>query len=261
MSDEVLIEKSDHITTITLNRPDRLNAISGPMLRELSRQLIQADAERDTRVIVLTGAGRGFCAGLDLQAVGSGGIGSNTGEAPAPSRLDDSPPFVLRRLDTPVLCGLNGPAAGYGMAMALGCDLVVASDTASLSPPIQRGVVPESGGTWLLPRLVGWQKACEIAMLGRKLRADDLERLGLVNLVVPADDFADTLRSWATELAKQAPLAMKATKRTMRLGLDTAFDANAHHVMAEFYGLTRSKDFSEGVNAFLEKREPQYTGH
>jgi enoyl-CoA hydratase/carnithine racemase len=262
MSDEVLVEKSDHIATITLNRPDRLNAISGPMLRELSRQLVRCDAERDTRVIVLTGAGRGFCAGLDLQAVSSGtGIGSNTDAAADPSRLDDSPPFVLRRLDTPVLCGLNGPAAGYGMDMALGCDLVVASDAASLSPPIQRGVVPESGGTWLLPRLVGWQKACEVAMLGRKLRADDLERLGLVNVVVPADDFPKVLHEWATELAKQAPLAMKATKRTMRLGLDTGFDANAHHVMSELYNLFRTKDFNEGVTAFMEKREPQYEGN
>ena len=160
-----------------------------------------------------------------------------------------------------MLCGLNGPAAGYGMDMALGCDLVVASDTASLSPPIQRGVVPESGGTWLLPRLVGWQKASEVALLGRKLKADDLQRLGLVNLVVPEAEFADTLRAWATELAQQAPLAMKATKRTMRLGMDTPFDANGHHVMAELYNLFRTKDFSEGVNAFMEKRQPQYEGH
>src|SRR5690606_24654693 len=117
-----------------------------------------ADAERETRVIVLTGAGRGFCAGLDLQAVGDGGIGSSDRPA-TPSRLDDSPPFVLRRRDTPVLCALNGPAAGYGLDMALGCGLVVPSEDASMSPPIQRGVVPESGGTWLLPHLIGWQKA------------------------------------------------------------------------------------------------------
>ncbi len=259
MTDELLVETADHVATITLNRPDRLNAISGPMLRELSRQLVRCDAERDIRVIVITGAGRGFCAGLDLQAASAGGIGSGGGEG-TPSRLDDSPPFVLRRLDTPVLCGLNGPSAGYGMDMALGCDLILASDAASMSPPIQRGVVPESGGTWLLPRLIGWHKACEVAMLGEKLRADDLLRLGLVNRVVPADEFPDALREWAAQLARQAPLAMRATKRTMRLGLDTTFDANAHHVMAEFYGLTRTKDFAEGVAAFVEKREPQYEG-
>lgn len=261
MTDELLVEKADHITTITLNRPDRLNAISRPMLSELSRQLIRADAETDTRVIVLTGAGRGFCAGLDLQAVGERGVGGgDRGDADVPFRLDDSPPFVLRRLDTPVLCALNGPAAGYGMDMALGCDLVVASEDASMSPPIQRGVVPESGGTWLLPALIGWQKACEVAMLGKKLKADDLLRLGLVNAVAPADTFRDVVAEWATTLAKQAPLAMKATKRTMRLGLDSTFDANAHHVMAEFHVLTRTKDFTEGVNAFLEKREPNYEG-
>lgn len=260
MTDEVLVEKADHIATITLNRPDRLNAISGPMLRELSRVLVECDAERDTRAIVLTGAGRGFCAGLDLQAVSAGGVGSSSDGLP-PMRLDDSPPFVLRRLDTPVLCGLNGASAGYGMDMALGCDLIVASENASMSPPIQRGVVPESGGTWLLPRLIGWQKACEVAMLGEKLGADDLLRLGLVNAVVPADDLADTLREWASRLAAQAPLAMAATKRSMRLGLDATFDANAHHVMAEFRVLSRTKDFAEGVSAFVEKRAPQYEGH
>ncbi|QGG93700.1 enoyl-CoA hydratase/isomerase family protein [Actinomarinicola tropica] len=265
MTDEVLVDTSDHIATITLNRPDRLNAISGPMLRELSRILVECDARRDVRAIVLTGAGRGFCAGLDLQAVSAGGLGGGSDDAGSgggapPTRLDDSPPFVLRRLDTPVLCGLNGPAAGYGMDMALGCDLIVASEHASMSPPIQRGVVPESGGTWLLPRLIGWQRACEVAMLGDKLRADDLARLGLVNAVVPADDFDDTVREWARRLARQAPLAMQATKRSMRLGLDASFDANAHHVMAEFRVLSRTKDFAEGVAAFVEKRDPRYEG-
>jgi enoyl-CoA hydratase/carnithine racemase len=163
-------------------------------------------------------------------------------------------------MDTPVLCALNGPAAGYGMDMALGCDLVVASDAATLVPPIRRGVIPESGGTWLLPRLVGWQKACEITLLGRKLDAAEMQRLGLVNLVVAHDDLEKTVAAWAGELAAQPPLAVKAAKRTMRLGLDATFDANAHHVMAELLGLFRSKDFAEAVSAFVEKRDPTYEG-
>ena len=254
---DVLIDRADHIVTITLNRPDRLNAISGPMLMELARLLVECDGDRDVRAIVLTGAGRGFCAGLDLQDISAG---TGLGGGDTNFRIDDTPPFVLRRLDTPVLCALNGPAAGYGMDLALGCDLVVAADTASFSPPIQRGVIPESGGTWLLPRLIGWHKACEVTLLGRKLDAQQIERLGLANAVVPRDELDETVAQWARELAAQAPLASAAAKRTMRLGLDATFDANAHHVMAELLGLFRTKDFAEGVSAFMEKRPPEYKG-
>ena len=258
---EVLLSCDGHVATITLNRPDRLNAISGPMLADLSRMLVESDADRDVRVVVLTGAGRGFCSGLDLQDVAAGtSIGSSGGGGGGGFRLDDSPPFVLRRLDTPVLCALNGPAAGYGMDLALGCDMIVAADSATFVPPIRRGVIPESGGTWLLPRLVGWHKACEITLLGRKLDAGDMQRLGLVNVVVPQAELEQTMAGWAKELADQAPLAVRAAKRTMRLGLDTGFDANAHHVMSELAGLFRSKDFAEAVTAFMEKRDPDYQG-
>lgn len=258
---EVLLTRDGHVATITLNRPDRLNAISVPMLVDLGRLLVECDGDRDVRVIVLTGAGRGFCSGLDLQDVAAGtGIGSGGGGGGGNLRVDDSPPFVLRRMDTPVVCALNGPAAGYGMDLALGCDLVIASDTASFTPPVKRGVIPESGGTWLLPRLIGWQKACEVTLLARKLDAPEMARLGLVNVVVPHDDFEKTVAEWVAELASQPPLAVAAAKRTMRLGLDSPFEANAHHVLAELMGLFRSKDFGEAVSAFLEKREPTYEG-
>ncbi len=258
---EVLMSRDGHVATITLNRPDRLNAISGPMLAGLGRMLVECDGDRDVRVVVLTGAGRGFCSGLDLQDVAGGqGIGSGGDAGTGAFRLDDTPPFVLRRMDTPVLCALNGPAAGYGMDLALGCDLILASDAATFVPPTRRGVIPESGGTWLLPRLVGWQKACEITFLGRKLDATEMQRLGLVNLVVAHDDLDHTVAAWAKEVADQAPLAINAAKRTMRLGLDATFDANAHHVMAELLGLFRSKDFGEAVTAFMEKRDPAYEG-
>jgi enoyl-CoA hydratase/carnithine racemase len=261
MSD-VTLSRDGHVATITLNRPDRLNAISVPMLVDLAAMLADCDGDRDVRVIVLTGAGRGFCSGLDLQDVAAGtGIGSGGGAGTGNMRVDDSPPFVLRRIDTPTLCALNGPAAGYGMDLALGCDLVIASDRASFTPPVRRGVIPESGGTWLLPRLVGWQKACEITFLARKLDSAEMQRLGLVNLVVPHDELDATVAAWAGELAAQPPLAVSAAKRTMRLGLDSTFDANAHHVLAELMGLFRSKDFGEAVTAFLEKRDPVYEGH
>jgi enoyl-CoA hydratase/carnithine racemase len=257
---DVLLTHEGHVATITLNRPDRLNAISPEMIVELGRMLVACDEDRDTRVVVLTGAGRGFCSGLDLQDLSAGtGIGSG-GSTGLSAGVSDTAPFVLRRIDVPVVCGLNGPAAGYGMDLALGCDLVIASDTASFTPPVRRGVIPESGGTWLLPRLVGWHKACEVTMLGRKLDAGELERLGLVNVVVPHDEHAATVAAWAEELAAQPPLAVAAAKRTMRLGLDTTFEANAHHVLAELMGLFRTKDFGEAVAAFMERRPPTYQG-
>jgi enoyl-CoA hydratase/carnithine racemase len=258
---DVLLTRDGHVATITLNRPDRLNAISVPMLVDLAAALVECDGDRGVRAIVLTGAGRGFCSGLDLQDVAAGtGIGSGAAGGAGNLRIDDSPPFVLRRMDTPVVCALNGPAAGYGMDLALGCDLVLASDTASFTPPVKRGVIPESGGTWLLPRLIGWQKACEVTFLARKLDAADMLRLGLVNAVVPHDDFDKTVAEWMGELAAQPPLAVAAAKRTMRLGLDSPFDANAHHVLSELMGLFRSKDFAESVAAFMEKRDPVYEG-
>lgn len=258
---EVLCEREGHVATITLHRPDRLNAISMPMLQELGRLLLDCDADRSVRAIVLTGAGRGFCSGLDLQDLAAGtGIGSGGGNGLGETRVDETPPFVLRRLDVPVIARLNGPAAGYGMDLALSCDAVIASETASFTPPVLRGVVPESGGTWLLPRLVGWHKACEVSLFGRKLDASELLRLGLVNAVVPEADLDATVERWAADAAAQPPLAVRAAKRTMRLGLDTTFEANTHHVLSELMGLFRTKDFGEAVTAHLEKRPPNYEG-
>ena len=261
---DILLETEDHITTITLNRPDRLNAITGEMLLGLSDALLHADRDPDVRVIVLTGAGRGFCAGLDLKDVSSGssditGGGGGSGAASA-LKIGEMPPFVLHRIDTPVICALNGPASGYGMDLALGCDFVIASDQALLAPPVKRGVVPESGGTWLLPRLIGWHKACEVTLMARRLDATEIERLGLANKVVPHETLEKEVRAWAEELASNAPLAVAAAKRSMRLGLEESFEANGFHVMAELLQLFRSEDFREGVASFVEKREPHYKG-
>ena len=262
---DLTTDLSAHVLTITLNRPERMNAISGDMLSGLAEALRTADAEPGVRCIVLTGAGRGFCSGLDLQDVGRSGGGSGLADAAsrqgqANVRIDDLPPMVLRRIDTPILCAMNGPAAGYGMDLALGCDMILASDRSKMICPVRRGVVPESGGTWLLPRLVGWQKASEILFLGRPLEAPQLLEMGLVNRVVEHERLTAEARSWAEEIAANAPLAIAATKRTMRLGLDSSFEANAHHVMAELMQLFRTKDFAEALAAFLEKRDANFIG-
>ncbi|MGH0033835.1 MAG: enoyl-CoA hydratase/isomerase family protein [Myxococcota bacterium] len=256
---DLLVETRDHVTTITLNRPERLNAISGAMLTRLSEELLRCDRDPDVRVILLTGAGRGFCSGLDLKDAAAGGPGDPAAGADA-LKIGEMPPFVLHRIDTPVVCALNGPASGYGMDMALSCDFVLASDRASFAPPVRRGVVPESGGTWLLPRLVGWQKASEVILLARKLDAGEIDRLGLANRIVPHDELLSVAWDWAVELAANAPLAVAAAKRSMRLGLESSFDANAYHVMGELLQLFRTEDFREGLQAFMEKRTPTYRG-
>jgi enoyl-CoA hydratase/carnithine racemase len=261
---DLLYDVSDKIATITLNRPDRLNAISGGMLASFSDAFREADRDRSVRVIILTGAGRGFCAGLDLKEQGdSANSNSINGAGGLPSKFDlsNSPPIVLHQTDKPVICALNGAAAGYGLDIALGCDIRIAAEGAKLAAVFtKRGVLPESGGTWLLPRLVGWAKAAEIAFTGRVLSAQESLALGLVNSVVPAASLMADARALAAEIARNAPMAVQATKRMMRLSLDETFEANVHHVYLQLLPLFRSKDFSEGVRAFTEKREPVFEG-
>jgi enoyl-CoA hydratase/carnithine racemase len=257
VSEEVLYEHDGSVATITMNRPERLNAINTAMLDGLSRFLQRADGDRRVRAIILTGAGRGFCSGLDLQSVPGGA--QDTGSS-GQANINEHPPFVLRRIDTPVVCALNGPASGYGMDLALGSDIVIASEHAVFVSPVRRSLIAESGGTWLLPRLIGWHKACEVVLTARRLDASEIERLGLANVVVAHDDLMKTARQWADEIASNPPLAVRAAKRTMRYGLDSTFEANANQMMAELRHLMRTRDFEEGVASFVEKRDPHFEG-
>jgi enoyl-CoA hydratase/carnithine racemase len=263
---EVLYDVADHVGTITLNAPDRLNTISGPMLEQLSARLLDADRNQDVRVVVITGAGRAFCAGLDLAAQMSGPKGNlgNLGSLDAnPGEIDlrSAPPIVLHQLDTPTICSLNGGAAGYGLDLALGCDLRIAAESAKLNPGFaKRGILPESGGTWLLPRLVGYPKAAEIALTGRTLLAKEAHELGLVNRVVPDADLPAATADLAAEISANAPLAVRAIKRMMRMAETETFEQNVHHVFLQLLPLFRTQDFQEGVAAFMEKRTPRFEG-
>jgi enoyl-CoA hydratase/carnithine racemase len=263
-SNEVLYDVADGIATLTLNRPDRMNAISGPMLARLSELLLQANADPKVRVVILTGAGRAFCVGLDLvDATQGSGIGS-AASVQAPSvnlDLRTAPPTVLFAMDKPTICALNGAAAGYGLDTALGCDMRIMGESGKLAAAfVKRGVVPESGGTWILPRLLGWAKAAELIFTGRTLSAAESLSLGLANEVVPDAELAARARAVAREIADNAPLAVQSAKRLMRMGLSESFNDHVHHVYLQFLQLVRTQDFREGMTSFLEKRPADFQG-
>jgi enoyl-CoA hydratase/carnithine racemase len=261
---EVLYAVADRIATITLNRPERMNTISGPMLNQLTQRLLEADADREVRVVILTGTGRAFCAGLDLTEVTrpaeSGGITAGAGNA-VDLDLRNTPPTVLFNMGKPTICALNGSAAGYGMDTALGCDIRVMAKGAKMAAAFtKRGIVPESGGTWFLPRLIGWSKAAELIFTGRTLSADQCVEMGLVSAAVPDAELAEAARNLALEIAANAPLAVQASKKMMRMGLDETFNDHVHHVFLQLLPLMRSKDAAEGMRAFMEKRPAEFTG-
>lgn len=262
-SPEVLYDVDGHVATITLNRPQRRNAITMRMLGELTVALRRADDDADVRCVLVTGAGAGFCSGLDLkEAAGGGGIaGAASGTDAAALDVGELPTVVLQEMDTPILAVINGAAAGYGLDLAFGCDMRIIAASALLLPGFaRRGVVPESGGTWYLPRLVGWSKACRITFLGRDLDAVEAHALGIVDEVVPDAELLDTAHAWAAEIAANAPLAITAMKRLFRDGLGEEFRPHTERVLAETFRLFGTEDFREGVTAFVEKREPRFTG-
>lgn len=265
---ECLYEVSDHVATITLNRPHRRNAISMRMLVQLTQALLDAEADPDVRVVVLTGAGAGFCAGLDIKdALAGTGIGGGGQVNPGGDggglgvNTRDLPTVVLHEMDTPVVAAINGAAAGYGLDLALGCDIRIMDASARLIPAFaKRAIVPESGGTWYLPRLVGWARAAEIGFLGRDLDARRSQELGLVNLVTPEGDALRVANEWAAEIAANAPLAIRAMKKLFRFGLSESFQAHSDHVLSSLKELMATGDFQEGLLSFIEKRPPEFRG-
>ena len=231
------------------------------MLNALTERLLEADADVDVRAIIITGAGKFFCAGLDLRGSDITKNLSENKSSPATLNLRNTPPTVLHNLDTPTIAALNGSAAGYGMDLALGCDIRIMSEDAKLAAAFTaRGVVPESGGTWILPRLIGWSRASEIIFTGKTLTAAECKDMGLVSRTANNNEVYAEARQTAKEIATNAPLAVQASKRMMRMSMNETFNDHVHHVFLQLLPLFQSEDFKEGMASFMERRPPDFKG-
>lgn len=263
MDDVLREDRSGAVVTLTLNRPDSLNALDAALVAALRDRLVALDADPQVRAIVLTGGGRAFCAGADVRALAAH---SGDGTSPAANRnrmrtQSQALAAALLGVEKPVVAAVKGACAGAGMGLALACDVVLAGQSAAFTVAfVRRGLVPDYGVTWLLPRLVGLRVAKELCLLGETVDAERAAALGLVSQVVPDADLAEAAAALAARLAEGPTLALGLTKslltssfdRDAASGLDREFTAQA----LAFAG----DDAAEGAASFLEKRPPRFTG-
>ncbi|MET9606291.1 enoyl-CoA hydratase-related protein [Streptomyces sp. NPDC006512] len=262
-SDEVLHRIESSVSWITLNRPDAMNAVTWGQRERVIALLTEASADPAVRAVVVTATGKGFCAGADLRSTGPTAGGDRiAGDVTRMIRLG-AQRLITAVLDCekPVIAAVNGTAAGIGAHLALACDLVIASESARfIEVFVRRGLVPDGGGAYLLPRLLGPQKAKELLFFGDAVPAADAARLGLVNKVVPAEDLEATARAWAERLAQGPTRALALTKQLVNASLDgDRASALAAEATAQELNMTTA-DATEGVASFVERRTPKYLG-
>lgn len=261
----IRLEVAERVATLTLNRPERLNSFNEQMHQEVRAALAEVQAGRtagEVRALLLTGAGRGFCAGQDLsdRAVAAADEAPDLGA----SIERNYKPLVttLRALELPVICAVNGVAAGAGANLALACDLVFAARSASFIQSFAKlGLIPDTGGTWILPRLVGPARALGLALLGDKLAAEQAEAWGLIWKCVDDEALLPTVRELAARLASGPTFGFARTKEAIWSSSTRGFDAQLDLERDLMRACGRSADYREGVAAFMEKRAPQFKGN
>ncbi|MDB5081453.1 MAG: Enoyl-CoA hydratase [Chloroflexi bacterium] len=253
------------VRSITLNRPEKLNAINDRLSNELPAAIEQASHDDGVRVLVVTGAGRGFCAGLDLDpAVMAEHLAAvNRGRA---ERLDDlgwvgRMALALVNCDKPVIAALNGPAAGAGLGLALGADIRLMSSKAVVTTGyIRRGLAPDAGVSYFLPRLVGLSRATELILTARDVNAEEAERIGLVSKIIPVENFGAAVAEYAAQLASGPPVALTLTKRLLTASLDRDLPTQLRSEYAAILKCFQTADLAEAMRAFMEKRKPEFKG-
>jgi len=259
--EQIILEKEGGVATITLNRPEANNALTPKMFQELYDALDGIRLDQETKVVLLTGAGKSFCAGGDIKELVPI-LRKNPAECRSFFReLMHRTYLAIWNLEKPVIAAVNGVAAGGGCDLALLCDLRIASQDARLSEIyISIGAIPDSGGAWLLPRLTGLAKACELIFSGEIIDANEAERIGLVNRVVPAEELDQAAKAMALKLAKGPSLALGLAKSAIHEGLAMNLDQALESVAARMSICLQTEDVTEGLNAFLDRRNPQFEG-
>jgi 2-(1,2-epoxy-1,2-dihydrophenyl)acetyl-CoA isomerase len=254
----ILFEIKNGVAVITLNRPEKFNAFNREMAFQLQKVLDEAAADKLVRCIFMTGSGKAFCSGQDLAEL----IKEN---APGFEKIlaEHLNPLLLRirNIPKPVLCAVNGVAAGAGANLALACDIVVARESASFIQAFSRiGLIPDCGGTFLLPRLIGFQRASALMMLGDKLGAPDAERIGMIYRVFPDKSFPEEAMEMAEKLAQMPTRGLALTKQALNASFANTLEGQLKLENQLQNTAGHSTDYKEGINAFLEKRVPVFTG-
>ncbi len=254
----ILFEIRDQVAFITLNRPEKMNAFTREMALLLQSKLDECASLHEVRAVFITGAGRTFSAGQDLAEVVDP-------EGPGMAKIlsEHYNPLVtrIRNLPKPVIAAVNGVAAGAGANLALCCDIVVAAKSASFIQAFSKiGLIPDTGGTWWLPRLVGWQKAAGIAFLGDKISAENAEKMGMLYAVYSDEEFTGAARALAAVLAQMPTRALALTKHALNYSATNTLEAQLQLEDELQQKAAETKDHAEGVNAFLNKRAPQFKG-
>jgi len=253
--ENVIVEKDGPLAVVTLNRPQALNALSYALVKDLSLAMQELDGDAEVRVIIVTGGEKVFAAGADIKEMAERG--------PFDERLHERLHYrdLINKISKPVIAAVSGFALGGGCELAMSCDIIIASETARFGQPeVNLGIIPGSGGTQRLTRLVGKHRAMELILTGDIINAADAERLGLVNRVVPVELFLEEAKSVAKKIAAKPPLAIKAAKEAVLKSANTSLDEGLEFERKSFYLLFASEDRAEGMKAFLEKRKAEFKG-
>ena len=257
----ILLEKKDGVATVTLNRPEKYNAFAGRMRQEIVEVIDDVAGDRKVRAVVITGAGKAFCVGGDVNEFVSGTTKALEASVSSERHAMCKAALTINSMEKPVIASVNGVAAGGGCNLALACDIRIASEKARFGQVfVRRGVHPDWGGIYFLPRLVGYAKAAELIFSGEVVGAEEALKIGMVNKLVPHEELAQTTRDFAERIARNAPIPIAFAKRGLqnfsKWDLAQALDYESYVLEV----CKQSEDFMEGFSSFLEKREPVFKG-